>query len=101
MSCWAIVAAAGSGTRMGGDTVKTLQILDGREVICHSVERLGRVSDGIVLCAREEDIPAYREAMERAGLRVDRYVLGGLTPPRQRAQCPQRAAGRLRRGAGA
>jgi len=79
MSCWAIVAAAGSGTRMGGDTVKTLQILDGREVICHSVERLGRVSDGVILCAREEDIPAYREAMERAGLRVDRYVLGGLT----------------------
>ena len=79
MSCWAIIAAAGSGSRMGGDTVKTLQLLGGREVICHSVERLGRACDGIILCAREEDIPAYRQAVERAGLRVDHYVLGGLT----------------------
>ncbi|NLD34256.1 MAG: 2-C-methyl-D-erythritol 2,4-cyclodiphosphate synthase [Clostridiales bacterium] len=79
MSCWAIIAAAGSGSRMGGDTVKTLQKLQGRAVICYSVERLGRACDGVMLCAREEDIPAYRQAVEEAGLRVDRYVLGGLT----------------------
>ena len=29
MSCWAIIAAAGSGSRMGGGRVKTLQLLGG------------------------------------------------------------------------
>lgn len=77
MSLWAIIAAAGSGSRMGGDRVKTLQTLAGRAVISYSVEALQQVCRGIIIAAREEDIPAFQQALAQDGLEVDAYVKGG------------------------
>lgn len=77
MRVWAIIAAAGSGSRMGGDKVKTLQILGGRACICYSVERLRPHVDGIIIAARACDILSYQEALSLHGLSADAYVLGG------------------------
>lgn len=77
MSVWAIIAAAGSGSRMGGDRVKTLQILGGRACICYSVEKLRKHCDGVIIAARESDILSYKDALSRHGLSADAYVLGG------------------------
>lgn len=77
MSLWAIIAAAGSGLRMGGDKVKTLQTLAGRAVISYSVQALQEVCQGIVIAAREEDIPAIQQALALDGLTVDACVKGG------------------------
>jgi 2-C-methyl-D-erythritol 4-phosphate cytidylyltransferase/2-C-methyl-D-erythritol 2,4-cyclodiphosphate synthase len=77
MSLWAIIAAAGSGSRMGGDKVKTLQTLAGRAVISYSVQALQEVCRGIIIAAREEDIPAFQQALAQDGLTVDIYVKGG------------------------
>lgn len=77
MSIWAIIAAAGAGTRMGGDRVKTLQTLGGRPVINHSVQRLRPQVDGIIIAVREQDIPAFEEALAQDGLSADRFVIGG------------------------
>lgn len=77
MSVWAIIAAAGSGTRMGGDKVKTLQLLGGRACICYSVEKLRPHVDGIIIAARQVDIENYQEALSLYGLSADAYVLGG------------------------
>ena len=77
MSCWAIIAAAGSGSRMGGDRVKTLQELGGRPVICYSVERLKRACDGVIIAVREQDIPAFQQALAGYDLPEDAFVVGG------------------------
>lgn len=79
MSAWAIIAAAGSGSRMGGDKVKTLQILGGRACICYSVEKLKRHCEGVIIAARASDILSYKDALSRNGLTADAYVLGGET----------------------
>ena len=78
MSCYAIIAAGGSGSRMGGSTVKTLQTLAGRPVICRSAAPFAPLCDGLVIAAREGDIPLIREAMEREGIPVYAYVSGGI-----------------------
>ena len=77
MSVWAVIAAAGSGSRMGGDKVKTLQPLLGRAVISYSVEALRQACRGIVIAARKEDIPAFEQALAQDGLKADAYVAGG------------------------
>lgn len=77
MSCYAIIAAGGSGSRMGGVTVKTLQTLAGRPVICRSSSPFARLCDGLVVAAREVDIPLIRAAMEREQIPVYAYVAGG------------------------
>ena len=79
MSAWAIIAAAGSGSRMGGDKVKTLQLLGGRACICYSVEKLKRHCEGVIIAAREVDILSYKDALAKNGLTADAYVLGGET----------------------
>ena len=45
MSCFAVIAAGGSGSRMGGSTVKTLRTLAGRPVICRSAAPFARLCD--------------------------------------------------------
>ncbi|MFH1830057.1 MAG: 2-C-methyl-D-erythritol 4-phosphate cytidylyltransferase [Pseudomonadota bacterium] len=39
MKAWAIIAAAGVGTRMGADRPKQYLEIDGRPIICHTLER--------------------------------------------------------------
>ncbi len=77
MSTWAIIAAAGAGTRMGGEKVKTLQMLAGRAVISHSVSQLRPFVGGIIIAAREQDIPAFEQALAHDGQQAERYVVGG------------------------
>ncbi len=77
MSCFAVIAAGGSGSRMGGATVKTLQTLAGRPVICRSASPFARLCDGLVVAAREVDIPFIRAAMEHEQIPVYAYVAGG------------------------
>ncbi len=77
MSCYAIIAAGGSGSRMGGATVKTLQLLAGRPVICRSAAPFAALCDGLVVAARAEDLEAIREAMVQEGIAVHAYVKGG------------------------
>ncbi len=77
MSIWAIIAAAGSGSRMGGNRVKTLQTLGGRAVISYSVEALRQACRGVVIAAREEDMTAFQQVLAQDGLEADAYVKGG------------------------
>ena len=77
MSCFAIIAAGGSGSRMGGAAVKTLQTLGGRPVICCSAAPFSGLCDGLIVSARAEDIPLIRRAMEKEDIPVHAYVEGG------------------------
>ncbi|MEY2475077.1 MAG: 2-C-methyl-D-erythritol 4-phosphate cytidylyltransferase [Actinomycetota bacterium] len=67
---WAIVVAAGSGTRYGGP--KQLDSLDGRRLVDWAVEQPRAVADGVVLV-----VPADR--MSEDWPEVDRLVPGGAT----------------------
>lgn len=73
---YAIVLAGGSGSRMGADRNKVLLDLRGVPVIVRSVQAFQWLVDGVVLVAREEDIPAMQEAMEASSLAVT-IVTGG------------------------
>lgn len=77
MSCYAIIAAGGSGSRMGGAVVKTLQKLSGRPVICRSAAAFAGLCDGIIIAARKEDIPAFQEALSNEGISVYAFTEGG------------------------
>lgn len=62
---WAIVPAAGKGTRFGGEQPKQYQLLDDRSVIEHSLSALlsHPEVDGVmlVLAADDRDWPGWRE----------------------------------------
>ena len=77
MSCFAIIATGGSGSRMGGDEVKTLQMLCGRPVICRSAAPFSGLCEGLIIAARAGDIPRIRAAMEAEHIAVHAYVEGG------------------------
>ncbi len=77
MSCWAIIAAAGTGSRMGGGRVKTLQMLGGRPVIAYSVEKFGALCDGVIVVARDEDVDEFHRVLKREGLKADHILPGG------------------------
>lgn len=77
MSCWAIIAAAGSGQRMGGGKVKTLQLLGGRPLIVYSVEKLKALCDGVIVVARDEDVDEFARVLRREGLEPDHILPGG------------------------
>ncbi len=79
MSLGAIVAAAGSGTRFGGE--KTLALLLGRPLLCVTVDRLRRLPGlgGIVVVLAPDRLPAVRAewgAALAAGGRVE-FAPGG------------------------
>jgi 2-C-methyl-D-erythritol 4-phosphate cytidylyltransferase len=67
---WAIVVAAGSGTRYGGP--KQLELLDGRRLVDLAVEQPRRVADGVVLV-----VPPDR--LDEEWPEVDAVVPGGAT----------------------
>lgn len=58
MSVWAIVVAAGSGTRMGGAGNKVLLPLAGMPVLAHSVYAFVDEVDGIIIVTRAVDVEA-------------------------------------------
>ncbi len=75
----AIVVAAGSGVRFGGDVPKTLRLLAGRPLVAWSVDALaaGGVTDVVVVVA-EGLSPAYANALAESPVPV-RIVVGGAT----------------------
>lgn len=79
MNAWAVIAAAGSGERMGSVQNKTLLPLCGTPVICRSVRALKNDCRGIIVCARPQDEAQIKQALAADGLQVDAYAPGGAT----------------------
>lgn len=79
--CSAIVAAAGSSSRMGGEN-KLLQTLDGVPVLAHTLMALNasELTDEIVVAAREEDLLSFGELCKIYGVtKPVKIVRGGET----------------------
>ena len=79
---WALIAAAGSGERLGIDRPKAFAALGGRPLLAESLDRLDRCElvDAIVVAAppgREE--PSILLAEELAASKVVACVTGGTT----------------------
>lgn len=75
----ALVVAAGSGVRMGGEVPKALRLLAGEPLLLHAARRLVRGgATAVVVVARPADEPAVREALAPlAGAADVRVVHGG------------------------
>lgn len=79
--CAAIIAAAGSSRRMGGEN-KLLIPLDEVPVLAHTLRAIDRAEsiDEIVIAAREEDFLRYADLCKAYGIRKPvKVVLGGTT----------------------
>jgi 2-C-methyl-D-erythritol 4-phosphate cytidylyltransferase len=82
MSVWAILAAAGSGERLGLDRPKAFASLNDRPLIAESLERLDGSDwiDGIVVAAPPDwEEPCILVAEEVAADKVAETVTGGET----------------------
>lgn len=77
--CTAIVAAAGSSTRMGGEVNKLLLPLEGVPVLARTLTALDLASrvDAIVIAAREEDILPFSELCRTYGIQKPVKVVRG------------------------
>ncbi len=76
----AILLAGGSGNRMQTETPKQLMELNGKKVVCWSLEvfEKSRLIDDIILVTRKEDIPFFRsEIVDRYGYRKVRRICPG------------------------
>ena len=83
MSCWAVIVAAGRGTRAGLGVNKVFHPVDGRSVLgrcLDAIERSGRF-DGAVVVLSPEDEQRFTELRIAEGPFdiVKRTVLGGAT----------------------
>lgn len=79
--CTAVVAAAGSSTRMGAGTNKLLEPLSGVPVLAWTLQALDQSSavDAIVIAAREEDILIFSDLCRTYGIRKPvKVVRGGV-----------------------
>jgi 2-C-methyl-D-erythritol 4-phosphate cytidylyltransferase len=82
MSVWAILAAAGTGERLGLDRPKAFASLDDRPLIAESLERLDGSEwiEGIVVAAPPDwEEPCILVAEEVAAGKVAETVTGGAT----------------------
>lgn len=80
MSVVAVIAGAGSGTRLGSHGPKALVSLQGDALIVHAVRSMydsGVISD-VVVTAPEEYCARFREVIDLAGLAA-RVIPGGAT----------------------
>ncbi len=76
-----ILAAAGSGTRLGGISKPLMTIL-GKSAIEYSLEVFERIADitRIVISTKEEDIPKYKEIIKKRSFqKVIAVIPGGST----------------------
>ncbi len=79
---WALIAAAGSGERLGIDRPKAFAALGGRPLLAESLDRLDRCElvDAIVVAAPPEwEEPSILLAEELAASKVVACVTGGAT----------------------
>src|SRR5215211_1500391 len=82
MSVWAILAAAGSGERLGLDRPKAFASLNGRPLVAEPLERLDGSEwiEGIVVAAPPEwEEPCILVAEEVAAGKVAETVTGGAS----------------------
>lgn len=79
--CTAILLAAGSGRRMGGDVAKQYMELGGRPLICHALQAVedSAIIDDCILVTGAGDISyVTEEIVRRYGFhKVDKVVAGG------------------------
>lgn len=77
----AIIVAGGSGKRMGTTTKKQYILLDGKEVLAHTIKVFNELKeiDEVILVVGKEDIDKVKcEIVERYGYsKVSRIVAGG------------------------
>lgn len=80
MSAVAVIAAAGSGTRLGCAGPKALVPLAGEPLIVHAVRSMwdSGVVEHVVVTAPAERVPEFQEVIAAAGLRAT-VVPGGAT----------------------
>ena len=81
-SAWAILVAAGTGSRLGGDRPKAFIGLAGRPLLAESLERLDTSDwiDAIVVAAPPDwEEPAILLAEEIVASKVAAVVAGGAT----------------------
>lgn len=80
---WAIIPAAGLGTRMGSTVKKQfMKLSDGREILIHTLERFEAAPqiEGIVLACAADDIAQTQALIEQYHLaKVRKIVHGGVT----------------------
>lgn len=79
---WAVLVAAGAGTRLGADRPKAFVALAGRPLLAESLDRLDRSGwiDAIVIAAPPEwEEPAILLAEELTASKVVAVVTGGVT----------------------
>ena len=79
IECTAIIAAAGSSTRMGGEN-KLLHILGGKPVIVHVLQAIDASEsvDEIIIATRESDLTVYADLCKSSAIRKPvKIVVGG------------------------
>lgn len=78
----AVILAAGSSSRMGGDTTKQLLDLDGMPIVVHTLlayEASVTIHE-IIVVAKEDEIPLYEDFKEKYGItKLTKVVKGGET----------------------
>ena len=80
MSVYVVLAAGGSGSRMGASVNKVLLPLSGQTVLCRSLRLFEGLIDGMALVCRPEDEADVREEVERACVTYSlSLVPGGAT----------------------
>jgi len=74
----AIVMAAGSGTRLGGDMPKQYRLLNGKPVIYYSLKCIDEsFIDEIILVTRHEDISYCEDLIRQFGLKKPVRIIAG------------------------
>ncbi|NLB89637.1 MAG: 2-C-methyl-D-erythritol 2,4-cyclodiphosphate synthase [Clostridiales bacterium] len=78
---YAIIVAAGSGSRMGMKKNKVLLPLGKIAVIAHSVKTFLPLVEGVFLVTKEEEKPLFHKALQEAGIDEKKitYIRGGQT----------------------
>ncbi len=80
-TCSALIAAAGSSSRMGGEN-KLLLPLGGKPVIAHTLLAIDRAAqvDEIIIAAREVDLVTYADLCKKYGItKPVKVVIGGAS----------------------
>ena len=76
---WAVVPAAGIGSRMKADVKKPFIQLDGKEILVHTLEALSAEEEieGIVILSEKEEVKTCERLVEQYGIDKVRYILPG------------------------
>lgn len=78
MKVVAIILAAGRGSRMKSDIKKQYMLIDGKEVIWHSINAFEKSEvDEIILVAGKEDIENCEKLVEKSGFKKIKKIIAG------------------------